>query len=286
LNRSLRDFLLRLAKSRDDATILRSTESPARDLARALNAHPKEKALVETYIQSMLDDGYLTHRDGRLWITNFVEAQAAVTPGARRQQTWRAKSKSPTGDVNQTRRETRGPPDSSVTVTPTVTAPETSRDTSLPIRSDPIRSDPIPTPDPEPVSVRAREAPSGGGGDFLFSSEESDPGRQTMCPPDLADRLESNGTLRRLAEQLPAPLESVRDCVRAFVATWTIGKLAGQRRSGWAGRARQWVIDQNAQGKLRPPGAIEHDRNGGREGPCAPDPALAALVASIGRGAA
>jgi len=107
-----------------------------------------------------------------------------------------------------------------------------------------------------------------------------------MCPPDLADRLESNGTLRRLAEQLPAPLESVRDCVRAFVATWTIGKLAGQRRSGWAGRARQWVIDQNAQGKLRPPGAIEHDRNGGREGPCAPDPALAALVASIGRGAA
>lgn len=77
-----------------------------------------------------------------------------------------------------------------------------------------------------------------------------DPGRETACPMDLLQRLETNGTIARLAEQVPAPIEAVRACVRGFVATWTIGKLAGQRRSGWPGKARQWVIDQHTQGKL------------------------------------
>lgn len=81
-----------------------------------------------------------------------------------------------------------------------------------------------------------------------------DPGRETVCPLNLLEKLENNGTIARLAEQVPAPIDAVRACLRAFVATWTIGKLAGQRRSGWPGRARRWVIDQHAQGKLKASG--------------------------------
>jgi 5-methylcytosine-specific restriction endonuclease McrA len=89
LNRSLRDFLLRLAKSREDATILAKTENPGEDLARALGAHQDEHDLIVSFINSMLKDGYLRHKKGRLWITNFVNAQQARSPGAIRQQRWR-----------------------------------------------------------------------------------------------------------------------------------------------------------------------------------------------------
>lgn len=88
-NRALRDFLLRLAKSRNDATILRKTDSPGKDIARAIGAHPKEVGLVAEYVESMLADGYLSHDGTRLWITNFVEAQNAKSPGAKRQDKWR-----------------------------------------------------------------------------------------------------------------------------------------------------------------------------------------------------
>lgn len=90
LNRGLRDFLLRFAKSRQNATILAKTENPGADLARALGAHPSETETFVAFVDSMLEDGYLTHRRGRLWITNFVSAQEARSPGAQRQARWRA----------------------------------------------------------------------------------------------------------------------------------------------------------------------------------------------------
>lgn len=93
LNRGLRDFLLRLAKSRKDGTILARTENPGEDLARALGAHPDEFATIVAFVRSMLEDGYLRHRKGRLWITNFVDAQEARSAGARRQKRYRDKDK-------------------------------------------------------------------------------------------------------------------------------------------------------------------------------------------------
>lgn len=292
LNRALRDFLLRLAKSRTDATILGRTDNPGEDLARALGAHPDEAPSIVAHVNSMLEDGFLTHRNGRLWITNFVRAQAARTPGARRQKTYREKH----SDASRNVRARASPSTSDVTGDVTGSDPRdvtgsegvVSRDTLQERREDPRREDPRRS-EPRPERARARDPDGGDGvgvGDFQTEEPESepDPGRQTLCPTDLADRLESNGTLRRLAEQLPAPLESVRACARGFVATWTIGKLAGQKRGGWAGRCRQWMIDQHAQGRLRPPGAVEHEARG--EPGAVMDAATMALMAQIGRGAA
>lgn len=87
--RGLRDYLLRGAQ--DDGTLLRSTKAPAADLARVLapKDETERKQLAEG-IRELLAIGYLTHSDGRLWITRFEEAQLARSPGAKRQAAWRA----------------------------------------------------------------------------------------------------------------------------------------------------------------------------------------------------
>lgn len=135
LNRALRDFLLRCAKSRKDGTVLAHTESPGEDIARALGAHPDEASTVAGYVASMLRDGYLSHRRGRLWITNFVAAQEARSPGARRQKRYRDKDKSSrTNDTRET--------DENVTPDITDNVTRDAHVTSQEIRSDPRRSDP------------------------------------------------------------------------------------------------------------------------------------------------
>lgn len=147
LNRALRDFLLRLAKSRSDATILGKTNAPGEDLARALGTSGAEADTIAEYVRSMLGDGYLSHRRGRLWITNFVEAQQARTPGARRQKTYRDKGgKSRTTDGVETHADVTPVDDSDVTGDAQVTSQK--------IRSDPRRSDPIRS------ETTAREAPA------------------------------------------------------------------------------------------------------------------------------
>lgn len=89
--------------------------------------------------------------------------------------------------------------------------------------------------------------------------EPDDPGRELPCPPDLAERLEKAGTPAQLAEKLAAPVESIRHEIQQFVSYWVIGKGMGQRRTGWPGKARQWVVDQHAKpGGLKAPGAVQH----------------------------
>ena len=354
-NRALRDFLLRLAKSREDATILRSTKNPGADLARALNATADETALVEAYVQSMLDDGYLSHDGARLWITNFVDAQRLKSPGAMRQDKWRKGQR----DASETEPRDAPPVTPETQARRTVTHARRTRDvTSDPIRSDPIRSDPIRTdPRSEPERARPRESrprqprvsprntqtqirteSQSGGGDFqseradtepdeparppsspaqTFSgaalrqptpqtqtgsyrkpgakpeptpnpppstgrdppttspvtapdtepTEADDPGRETVCPTDLVERLKRAGTDRALAEKLAVPLESVIHELRQFEAYWVIGKGQGQRRTGWPGKARQWVVEQHARpGGLKPIGAIAHEERKRRDG--------------------
>jgi hypothetical protein len=98
LCRGLRDYVLRHAS--DDGTLLSKTTSPGRDLAMALGSHPDEFELVARFVETWLEDGYLTHRRGRLFVTRYVEAQQARSPGAERQAKYREK-KSVTSNVTR-----------------------------------------------------------------------------------------------------------------------------------------------------------------------------------------
>ena len=80
------------------------------------------------------------------------------------------------------------------------------------------------------------------------------------CPVDLVSKLDGLGVVRQLAETLGANPVAVRAELEAFVGYWTIGKGMGQQRTGWPGKARQWVLEQHRKpGGLKAPGAIEHE---------------------------
>jgi hypothetical protein len=81
--RGLRDYLLRLAT--EDGTILSATEKPCDDLLRLMRAESAEKRLLRQAYEDLIRIGYLSFSGGRLWITRFVDAQAARSPGAQRQ---------------------------------------------------------------------------------------------------------------------------------------------------------------------------------------------------------
>jgi hypothetical protein len=106
------------------------------------------------------------------------------------------------------------------------------------------------------------------------NSEAND--RETVCPLNLVDRMLAAGAHLDLASSLKCDVESVVDCLRGFQTHWVIGGGAGKRRVRWANKARQWVVDQHTQGKLRSPGAIEHStRKAEDPPPAAPYHALA-----------
>lgn len=85
---------------------------------------------------------------------------------------------------------------------------------------------------------------------------------ESMCPADIAERAESLGVLRELANKLPAPLPSVVDSAREFAGYWTIGAGAGQRRRHWMRRLREHIRRSHREGRLKAPGAIEHEAHG------------------------
>ncbi len=83
--------------------------------------------------------------------------------------------------------------------------------------------------------------------------------RATPCPMDLPEKLEALGVHLELAQHLKVDPECVSHELRQFRDTWVVGKLAGQSRAHWAGKARQWVIDQASQNKLTAPGSPERE---------------------------
>lgn len=87
--RGLRDYLLRLAS--DDGTLLSTTKDPKKDLFRLLNAEPAERQQIVKGYEDLLRIRYLSFESGRLWITRFEDAQAARSPGAKRQAKYKAK---------------------------------------------------------------------------------------------------------------------------------------------------------------------------------------------------
>lgn len=107
------------------------------------------------------------------------------------------------------------------------------------------------------------------------SVEREDPGRETMCPTDIAARAESLGVLAMLAEKLAVPIESIRHEAKDFQAYYTFGGGAGERRTGWVRQLRERIRKRHREGQLKPPGATEHDaRKPNGEAPRADDAAF------------
>lgn len=232
LNRALRDFLLRFAKSRDDATILGKTATPGEDLARALGAHQTEAALIVEFVQSMLGDGYLSHRKGRLWITNFVDAQQSRTPGARRQKVYReGKKKSQQGDATKSNAGVTSTSDSDITVASPVTSQKSRSETR---RDEKNRDE---------TTAGAAAVDSG-------TEPETDPGNETVCPLNLLDRDGIRSMIRELSERLPCPIASLEHEAREFVMYWTMGEGAGLRRAGWPRKLRGRLVKRHGAGEL------------------------------------
>lgn len=270
LNRALRDFLLRLAKSRDDATILGKTTNPGEDLARALGAHPSETETIVQFVGTMLEDGYLSHRKGRLWITNFVAAQASRSAGARRQKAYR--------DRHQTSHNEHSRPDNEP-ITEVVTV--ASHVTSQEIRSEKRREE-TKRDEPDARGGAATDPRAG----WLARAIEK-PRVPGAAPEPRQDPLDERISFRQWAisqqmldwakekrlpdAKLDKALAELRDKVRGLhdVGFWDVKAIA--------------FIEQAISWHAKPPGAAEHDRRTADSGQYIPSPETAALVGNIGR---
>jgi len=213
--RGLRDYLLRI--SGDDGTVLKSTKDAAGDLARVLTAEPGEKKQIERAIEQLIAIEYLTLSRGRLSITKFVEAQAAKSPGAKRQQRYRDVHRNGDGDAHG------DAPDNATLasrgdVTNNVTSDETRRDETTPAGAVVV-----------PVDAGDRE---------------------TRCPTDLLERAETAGIFAELANMLHVSEEILREETRRFAGYWTIGGGAGKKRRHWMGKLRQRLVERAQEGAL------------------------------------
>lgn len=272
LNRSLRDHLLRLAKSREDGTVLRKTENPGADIARAIGAHAEEVTLIEGYVKSMLDDGYLSHKKGRLFITKFTEAQNAKSDGARRQDKWRkGGSGAQSGDEPET-----------VDAVTEVTGGDVSvvsRETSLERRGEKKREE---TRRGDEIRAGARDPRAG----WLARSVEK-PRIPGAAPEPRHDPLDEKISFRQWAasqqmldwakeKRLPDPkfdkaLTELRDKVRGIhdLGFWDTKAIA--------------FIEQAISWHAKPPGAAEHDKRKADPTEYVPSAATQALMGGLVR---
>lgn len=116
---------------------------------------------------------------------------------------------------------------------------------------------PVPVPVPVPIDPAADAAGSTRAA-AAADRDLTDSEAETVCPLDLYDRARDGGVLRQLSDKLAQPLVSVEDAAREFVAYWTIGGGAGQRRRHWLAKLRQQVVKRAEGNQLRAPGAIAH----------------------------
>jgi hypothetical protein len=143
--RGLRDYLLRFAA--EDGTLLPNTSDPVPDLAFLLRARPAEHEFVELAISELQRVGYLKLTRGRLWLPKFEDAQAARSPGAKRQAAYKAREeakRAAAGTSPKTSAETSpqaSPSDVTADTGGDVTNEETRRDetttTAAPVVVDP-----------------------------------------------------------------------------------------------------------------------------------------------------
>jgi len=225
LARGLRDYLIRHAK--DDGTLLERTDSPGRDLARALGAHENEISVIESFVELLISDGYLSHKSSKLSIRRFKKAQQSQSAGARRQRDFRERKRT-LDDVTRN-------------VTGNVTGNEARNATVTPTRargSDEIRSD----------EMRS---------DHQRDDDPCSTDRELPCPLNLVTRADELGVLRELAQALGVDIPAVRKEADKFVAYWTIGGGALRKRRNWLGRLRERIREQHDQGKLKQSAAAD-----------------------------
>lgn len=91
------------------------------------------------------------------------------------------------------------------------------------------------------------------------AANDSDQGSETVCPLDLEQRAVSSGAVAAMAKGHGVSEPVILDAVREFVAYWTIGGGAGERRRNWLTKLRQRVHELAQQNKLKPEGAIAHE---------------------------
>jgi hypothetical protein len=104
-----------------------------------------------------------------------------------------------------------------------------------------------------------------GEGDARGSPEDDE--RSTVCPLDLEQKAENLGVTAELCDQLKADFASVQHGIREFVSYWTVGDGRFKKRSAWMRKLREDIRHKALDGRLKPPGAIEHDARNSRGGP-------------------
>jgi hypothetical protein len=79
-----------------------------------------------------------------------------------------------------------------------------------------------------------------------------DPDRETMCPMDLCERAEKLDVFSSIASSLQVATEDLRKEAGQFVAYWTVGGGAGQRRRQWMAKLRQRLVTRVKEGAIAP----------------------------------
>lgn len=218
--RGVRDYLLRFAA--EDGTLLPDTKDVVPDLAFLIRAKPAELDLVALIVSELQRVGYLKLTRGRLWMPRYEDAQAARSPGAKRQAAYKAR-KAGGGDD--------GSGGASPTPSPQASPGDVSGDASGDVTNEETRRDETRTTKPPVVLV-------------LDSDSE------TMCPTDMVSRLDAAGVFKELSEKLGNSVEDLKAEADKVAGYWVFGKGAGKKRRNWAGIFRQWIVDKSLEGKL------------------------------------
>lgn len=222
-SRGLRDYLLRFAM--EDGTLLPKSSKPAEDLARVLGAAGSERRMVAHAVTDLIGVGYLSYEDGRLWITRYVDAQEARSPGALRQQRYRDNHRDVTQPVTR---------DADSNVTNNVTSnrrDETRREIA------------------DESSARAPE---------VQEPQEPEP-KLAICPLGLLEKAEKTGIVSEFCEKYRSEAEPIREVIREFESYWTIGGGMGRKEANWMRKLREHLRRHcEKPGGLEAPGALEH----------------------------
>lgn len=236
--RGLRDYLLRFAM--EDGTLLPKSSKPADDLARVLGAGGAERRSVAHAVSDLIGVGYLSYEGGRLWITRYVEAQEARTPGALRQQRYRDTHPRVTRNASS---------DADGDVTSNVTSN----------RRDETRRE---IADGGSAQARATPPPPA----VVLESAEQEP-RLTTCPLNLLEKAEEAGIVRDFVEKYRVEPDQIRDGIREFIAHWTIGGGVGRKEANWFKKLRgDLKFKCETPGKLKAIGELEHQQTKPKRG--------------------
>jgi hypothetical protein len=125
---------------------------------------------------------------------------------------------------------------------------------------DPDPRSQIPEADPN-AEAESRAAPPPAPARTLDFTESDD---ESLIPLDLVARADARGVFSDMLSGMPGvTVEQLRDKAREFVSFWTIGAGTGKKRRLWMRKLREDLRRAWREGKLRPPGILEHEARDG-----------------------